>query len=143
MAPQAQAALFVERQGCNVVRVIARRTVTVFALNSFVRRTPMFLYIVLMTLETRLIALILDWKIFPFLDVAEPVVVVRKTITVDTEIVRNQELPGKQNQSDQCDCKPQWVQDMPLHFHLSLCRLALERLILISTTYDLRCNRIA
>jgi hypothetical protein len=40
----------------------------------------MFLYIVLMTLETRLIALILDWKIFPFLDVAEPVVVVRKTI---------------------------------------------------------------
>jgi hypothetical protein len=62
MAPQAQAALFVERQGCNVVRVIARRTVTVFALNSFVRRTPMFLYIVLMTLETRLIALILDWK---------------------------------------------------------------------------------
>jgi hypothetical protein len=58
-----------------------------------------------MTLETRLIALILDRKIFPFLNVAEPVVVVRKTITVDTEIVRNQELPGKQNQSDQCDCK--------------------------------------
>jgi hypothetical protein len=91
-----------------------------------------------MTLETRLIALILDRKIFPFLNVAEPVVVVRKTITVDTEIVRNQELPGKQNQSDQCDCKPQWVQDMPLHFHLSLCRSALERLILISTTYVLR-----
>ena len=57
----------------------------------------MFLYIVLMTLETRLIALILDWKIFPFLDVAEPMIVVRETITVDTEVVRNQELPGEQN----------------------------------------------
>ena len=49
----------------------------------------MFFYIVFVTLKTGLIALILDWKIFPFLDVAKPVVVVRKTVTVDAEIVRN------------------------------------------------------
>jgi len=56
-----------------------------------------FLYPVFVTLETGLIALILDRKIFPFLDVAEPMIVVRKTVTVDTEVVRNQELPGEQN----------------------------------------------
>ena len=57
----------------------------------------MFLYPVFVTLETGLIALILDRKIFPFLDVAEPMIVVRKTVTVNTEVVRNQELPGEQN----------------------------------------------
>ena len=66
----------------------------------------MFLYIVFVTLETGLIALILDRKIFPFLHVPEPMIVVGKTVTVDAEIVRNQELPGKQDQSDQCNCAP-------------------------------------
>ena len=59
----------------------------------------MFLYIVFVTLETGFVAPVLNRKIFPFLYVAEPVIVVRKTVTVDAEIVRNQELPGEQNQS--------------------------------------------
>jgi hypothetical protein len=54
----------------------------------------MFFYIVFVTLETGFVALILDRKILPFLDVAEPIVVVGKTVAMDTEIVRYHELPG-------------------------------------------------
>jgi hypothetical protein len=87
----------------------------------------MFLYFVFVALETGFVAPVLNRKIFPFLDIAEPVIVVGKTVTVDAEIVRNQELSGEQDQAYHCNCKPQRVQDMPLHFHLSLYHLALER----------------
>ena len=128
MTSQAEASFFVEGQIFNVVRMITRRSVTILTLHTFVRCTPMLLYIAFVTLETRLITPVLYRKVFPFLYVAEPVIVVRKTVTVDAEVIRDQELPGEKNQSYQCDRKPQRVQNMPLHFYLSLYQLALERL---------------
>ena len=95
----------------------------------------MLLEIVFMTFDAEVIAPVFHRKVLPFLDIAKPVVGVGKTVAMDAEVVRNQELPGEQDQSYQCDCKPQRVQDMPLHVHLSLCLLALERSNMISTTY--------
>jgi hypothetical protein len=89
MTSQAEASFFVEGQVFNVIRMITRRSVTILTLHTFVRCTPMFLYIAFVTLETRLVTPVLNRKVFPFLYVAEPVIIVGKTVTVDAEIVRN------------------------------------------------------
>jgi hypothetical protein len=103
---QAETALFIEGQILDVVRVIARRTMAILTLHALVRRTTMFLDIVFMTLATRLCTSVLDGKVFPFLDIAEPMVIVGKTISMNAEIVRDHKGPGEKNQSYQSDCNP-------------------------------------
>jgi hypothetical protein len=53
--------------------------------------------IVFMTLATRLRTPVLDGEVFPFLDVAESMVIIGKTISMNAEVVRNHKGPGEKN----------------------------------------------
>jgi hypothetical protein len=68
-----------------------------------------------MTLSARVSALILDGKVLPVLDAAEPVIAVGEVPAVNPEIIRNQKAPTDDNYCDYADRHPQRVQYVPLH----------------------------
>jgi len=51
-------------------------------------------------------ALMLDGKILPVLKAAEAVITVSEIPAMDSEVIRNQEPPAGDEQSDHSDCYP-------------------------------------
>jgi hypothetical protein len=68
---------------------------TIFALDTFVRTATIGSDIVFVALGAGLLALVLDGEVLPLLNIAKPIVVVGKAIAMNTEILRNEELPGE------------------------------------------------
>jgi hypothetical protein len=98
----------------------------VFALNSLVGRTAMRPRIVLVTLEAGVSALVLYGEVLPFLDIAEAMIVVGKTVAVNPKVIRHHKQLGEKNETYYPYCNPQGVQDVPLHVYLSLCLMHLK-----------------
>jgi len=76
------------------------RSVTIFALDFLVPGVADRLEIFFMAFGATLPALVLDRKIFPFVDIAQAIIVVGKGVTVNAEILRYHEVPGNHNQQD-------------------------------------------
>jgi hypothetical protein len=106
VTPQAEGTILVERQKFNFIRVVAGGPVTVLALDPLVRRPAVTANIVLVTLRAGIPPLVLDREFLPFVDIRQSVVVVRKAVAVDTEIVRYHKLSCQKNQSDKTDGDP-------------------------------------
>ena len=116
---EAQAAFGVAGQVFQLIRVADGGPVAVLALDVAVRRPPHRPDVIAMAFGTRIPALVFHGKCLPFLDVTLAIEVVGKTVAVYAEVVRNEQLPANEYRHEQCNRQPQWVQNMPLHLHLS------------------------
>ena len=101
MASQAKRAFLVQRQEFDIVGMTEAGSVAAFAFDAPVWPEPVSPYIGIVALGTgtRRLALVLDGEVFPLLDITETVVVVGETLAMHTEVVGNEELPGKKNES--------------------------------------------
>jgi hypothetical protein len=54
-------------------------------------------------------ALMLDGEVLPVLDTAEAVIAVSEIPAMDSEVIRNQEPPAGDDQTDHSERHPQWV----------------------------------
>jgi hypothetical protein len=106
MASETHRSFLVQRKVLDVVWVIASGSVAIFTLHTLVGRATMRPRIVVMTLEARGRALILNGKVLPLLDVAEAMVVVGKTVAVHAKVIRHQQQPGEKNESYYPYCNP-------------------------------------
>jgi hypothetical protein len=121
MATQAELALSVARQVLDFVGMINGRSVAVFAFDPAMRRTPQVPDILAVALGTGSVALVLDRKLLPLLDVAQPVKIIGKAFAVDTEVVRNKKKAGYEDKPYESNCNPQGVQYVSLHGSLPSC----------------------
>jgi len=97
MASKTMLSRRVDRQRLDLIRVISGVAVTVFAFNRFMGRTVQGADVFLVTLNAVLPPLVLDRKVFPLLNVAEAIKTVGKILSVNTEVVRNEEQARHQN----------------------------------------------
>ena len=100
-------------------------SMTVFALDVLMDRAADESGVFCMTHRAVVSALKLDRKILPVLEIAEAVIAVSKIPAMNAEVIRNQESPAEDEQSDQSDRHPQWVQYVPLHLRFP--KIIIER----------------
>jgi len=115
MAAKAQRPLLVQGQEFDVIRMTGSGTVAVLALDALVRTTPVGLEVVLVALGARVLALVLDGKLFPLLHVSLTIEIVGEAVAMNAEIIRHQEEPGDKDQTYETDCHPQRVKHVSLH----------------------------
>ncbi len=70
----------------------------VLAFNAFVRPAPVGSHIICVALGAIFLALVLDRKILPFLDIPETVIVIGKAFAVYAEVLGNEEVPGDEDE---------------------------------------------
>jgi hypothetical protein len=116
VTPQAEGTIRVERQKLDIVGVVAGRSVAVLAFDPLVRRSAVTADIVLVTLRAGIASLVLDREFLPLIDIRQSIVVVRKAVPMNTEIIRYKKLSCQKNQPDKTDGNPQWVKYVPLHY---------------------------
>jgi len=119
VAPQAKRSLGISRQILDIVRVIARGSVTVFALDALVRGPPDRPDIIVVTFDAGIPSLVFDRKLLPLLNVVEAMKVVREAVSMHAEIIRNKEHAAQEYETHQSDRYPQGVQYVPLHAYPS------------------------
>ena len=91
MAAQAHRPVFVQRQELDFLRMADGGAVAVLALDAFVRSAPVGLDVVLVALGARVLALVLDGKFLPLLDVSLTIEIVGETVAVNPEVIGYQE----------------------------------------------------
>ena len=115
MTPQAMVAGGVDRQSLDLFRVPGAGTVTILAAQLGMLRLPQQSRILVMTSSAALFRRVLGRKIFPLLHIGESIKIVRKAVTVHTEVIGNQEDAGDQYRADQENGYPERTQHMFLH----------------------------
>lgn len=117
---QAMLAGPVDGQKFDFVRMIYGGTMTVLALDGCMWRCIQGGDVFVMTFNAGLATLVLDGKLFPFLDVTQAMVVVGKAGTMDTEVVGNEYRTSEKNSNNDTYSQPQGTQYVPFHFRLPL-----------------------
>lgn len=115
MTSEAQFPAFIDRECLQLARMADCGTVAILALDVLVNVAVIRPDLLVMALDTRFLAKILDGKSLPFADITESMVAVGKIRAVDAEVVGYQEHPGEQHQRDQGDGYPKWVKYMSFH----------------------------
>jgi hypothetical protein len=106
VTPETKRSGRIERQILFVIRMIHRGTVTVFTFDRFMRRCIELQYVIFMTFNTGFPSPVLHGKVFPFLNVAQPMIAISEVPPVNSEVIGNEKLSGYEYQTDQSDCNP-------------------------------------
>lgn len=97
MTSEAKFPAGIDGQRLNAAWMIHGRPMTVFALDCRMDRGVVQADIFFVTLNAGVSALILDGKVLPVLDTAEPVIAVGEVPAVNSEVIRNQKAPTDDN----------------------------------------------
>ena len=89
MTSEAKFPAGIDGQRLNAAWMIYGRPMTVFALDCRMDRGFVQSYIFFVTLNAGVFALILDGKVLPVLDTAEPVIAVGEVSAMNSEVIRN------------------------------------------------------
>ena len=115
MTPEAQLPGVIDGQGPYVIGMTHGGAVAVFALDILVDVAVIRLDLFRMALATRLHAKVLDGKFLPFADIVQPVEAVCEVTAMDAKVIRDEEHPGYENQDNEGNGYPEWVEHMSFH----------------------------